>query len=223
MVHGDDDGLRLPPRIAPQQVVILPVIPKPEFATEILSSAETLRQQLCKLQYHQHPLGVITDKRDIRGGDKNWEWIKKGIPVRIEIGPRDLKNQSVTLYRRDKPHKEGQQIRLENLGEQLPLILEEIQHNYYAQAKALQQQHIYDNIQSLEELKAFFTPKNPEKPEAHGGFVLAKWCEDPKTEALLEELKVTIRCLPVDQRPTEGKCIFTGKPATRDIILAKSY
>ncbi len=223
MVHGDDDGLRLPPRVAPQQVVILPVIPKAEAAAEVLAAAETLRQQLCKVQYHQHPLGVITDKRDLRGGDKNWEWIKKGIPVRLELGPRDLQNASVTLYRRDKPHKEGEQIRFENLNERLVIILEEIQHNYYTQAKAFQQKNIHDNIHTLDELKAFFTPKNAEKPEAHGGFILAKWCEDPTTESLLEELKVTIRCLPVDQRGTEGKCIFTGRPATRDIILAKSY
>ncbi len=223
MVHGDDDGLRLPPRVAPQQVVILPIIPKADASAEVLAAAEALRQQLCALHYHQQPLGVITDKRDMRGGDKNWEWIKKGIPVRLEIGPRDIQNQSVTLYRRDKAHKEGESVRIEDLSERLLVVLEEIQHNYYTQAKALQQQHIYDNIHTFEELKAFFTPKSAEKPETHGGFVLAKWCEDPATEALLEELKVTIRCLPIEQRATKGKCILTGRPATRDVILAKSY
>ncbi len=95
----------------------------------------------------------------------------------------------MTLYRRDKPHKEGQQIRLENLGEQLPLILEEIQHNYYAQAKALQQQHIYDNIQSLEELKAFFTPKNPEKPEAHALCPRQVGVRTPKRKLCWKNLK----------------------------------
>jgi len=84
-------------------------------------------------------------------------------------------------------------------------------------------QNIVIHLTTLDEMKAFFTPKNPEKPEIHGGFVLAKWCGDVKTEAMLEDLKVTIRCLPLKQSGTQGKCILTGQPATLDAIFAKSY
>jgi prolyl-tRNA synthetase len=83
--------------------------------------------------------------------------------------------------------------------------------------------HTRDDLRTFDEFKAFFTPKNPDKPEIHGGFVRAAWCEDPETLPLLEELKVTIRCKPLEQRGGTGKCILTGKPATNEYIFAKSY
>ncbi len=223
MCHGDDDGLRLPPRIAPKQIVIIPVIPKPEQEAEILAYAEGLASQLRKLSYYGKPLLVHVDKRDKRGGDKNWEWIKKGVPLRIEVGPRDMEAQVAMVSRRDKPPKEKQSMPIQQLVEQVLAVLEEIQQTYYQQAKAYRDAHIYRNIETFEQMRAFFTPQNEEKPEIHGGFVLAKWCGDPATEELLHDLKVTIRCLPLEQSGTKGRCVITGREATLDAIFAKSY
>lgn len=216
MCHSDDDGLRLPPKIAPKQVVILPIVPKPEHEASIFEACDKIAQTL-------DVQSAFVDKRDLRGGEKNWEWIKKGIPLRIEVGPRDLESQTVMVCRRDKPHKEKLKIPLAELSEKIPELLEEIQQNLFEEAKAYRDRHLRTDISTFEEMTAFFTPKNVDKPEIHGGFVRAKWCGDPKTEELLNDLKVTIRCLPLDQTGTEGKCILTGKPATLDAIFGKSY
>jgi prolyl-tRNA synthetase len=223
MCHSDDDGLRLPPRVASKQVVIIPIISKPEQEASILAYAEQVAQQLQQLSFHGRPLTVHIDRRDKRGGEKNWEWIKKGVPLRLEIGPRDMESQSVMLGRRDTSSKDKKSLKVEELIQQVPSILEDIQKNYFEQALAYREAHIYRNIENFEQLKAFFKPKNEEKPEIHGGFVLGKWCGDPATEDMLAELKVTIRCLPINQSGTKGRCILTGREATLDAIFAKSY
>jgi prolyl-tRNA synthetase len=223
MCHGDDDGLRLPPRIAPKQIVIIPFIPKPELENDILAYAERVADDLRKLFYYDQKISVFVDKREKRGGDKTWEWIKKGVPVRLEIGPKELESQTVSMARRDQSPKDKKSMAVDQVIDQMVSILDEIQSNYYNQALAYREEHLYKHLQTFEEMRAFFTPKNEEKPEIHGGFVLAKWCGDPATEEMLSELKVTIRCLPIKQSGTVGKCILTGKEATLDAIFAKSY
>jgi prolyl-tRNA synthetase len=223
MIHSDDDGLKLPPRIAHKQIVILPVIPKPEFEAAVIAYAEEVAAKLRLQLFHGKPISVVVDKRDRRGGEKNWEWIKKGIPLRIEIGPRDIESNSVMVCRRDRPHKEKQKIGTDNLAEKALELLQEIQQELFEVAGAFRKANSRDDLKTFDELKAFFTPKNQEKPEIHGGFVFAKWCGDPETEKMLDELKVSIRCLPLKQSKTIGQCILTGKPATLDAIFAKSY
>ena len=210
MVHGDDDGLRLPPRIAPNQAVIIPVIPKPELEDQVLAYAEKIAARL-----KEASISVKIDKRDRRGGEKNWEWIKKGTPLRIEVGPRDLEGQAMMVARRDKPHKEKAKIPLENISEEALKMLEEMQKGYFEAARDYRDAHVTDHITNMEELAAFFT--------ADGGFVRAKWCGEKETEQLLDPMKLAIRCLPFEQSGTEGKCVLTGKPATTDVIIAKSY
>lgn len=223
MCHGDDDGLRLPPRIAQKQIVILPIIPKPECEEQVFAYAEEIAKRLQQHQFYGQPISVIIDKRDKRGGEKNWEWIKKGVPLRIEVGPRDIEGKEMMVSRRDKPHKEKIKISLENIVDETLKMLEEIQNNYFTQAKHYREANIRTDITTFEQLKEFFTVKNSDKPEIHGGFVVAKWCGDVETEKMLEELKVSIRCLPLKQSGTEGKCILTGRRAVIDVILAKSY
>lgn len=223
MCHADDDGLRLPPRIAPKHVVIIPFIQKTELAESILKYAEEVAQELRQIPFASEPIVVHVDKRDKRGGDKSWEWIKKGVPLRVEIGPREIEAKACVVSRRDRPHKEKSVLTLDSLKEQLPRLMQEIQENYFNQAKDFQEAQTYTHISNFEELKDFFTPKNLEKPEAHGGFVLAKWCGDQETEKMLDEIKVSIRCLPLKQSGTEGKCVITGKAAKLDAIFAKSY
>lgn len=215
MCHSDDDGLRLPPRIAPQQVVIIPVVPKPEMESQVFAYADSIAKKLRACQFHGLPISVLVDKREKRGGDKNWEWIKKGVPLRMEVGPRDLESQSIMVARRDLPHKEKTQIPNDQIANEVATLLEKIQKNYYEQAQAYRDRAMEKQLTTFEELKKFFA--------TNSGFVLAKWCGDDTTEKLLEELQLTIRCLPLQQSKTEGRCILTGKPATLDAIFAKSY
>jgi len=223
MCHSDDDGLRVPPRVAPKQIVIIPVIPKPELEESILAYANKVAANLRQQTYNGYPVVVHLDKRDMRGGEKNWEWIKKGVPLRIEIVPKEVESGNVMIARRDHPHKQKQAYTLESLSENIVGILDEIQTSYFEQARKHREAHIYRDIKNFEEFRRFFTPKNEEKPEIHGGFVLGKWCGDPETEAMLADLKVTIRCLPLEQSGTEGTCILTGRPAKIDAIFAKAY
>lgn len=223
MCHSDDDGLKLPPRIAHKQIVILPVIPKPELESAVLAYADKVAEKLRMCQFYGKNVSVIVDKRDKRGGEKNWEWIKKGIPLRIEIGPRDMENQSVMVCRRDRPHKEKNKISVESLPEIALQMLAEIQQELFQTAASFLEKNTHYEIKTFKDLQTFFTPKNVEKPEIHGGFILAKWCGDPESEKLLDPLKVSIRCLPLKQSHTQGTCIITGKPATLEAIFGKSY
>lgn len=223
MCHSDDDGLRLPPRIAPKQVVILPVVTSDQAQASVFEYADTIQQSLSGVPFHDSKLVSFVDKRDLRGGEKNWQWIKKGIPVRVEVGPRDMESGMVVLYRRDKPHKEKLVIKKEELVGKLATILDEIQANYYQQALKHQKENTRTDLSDFQQLKEFFTPKNPDKPEIHGGFVLAKWCNDSKVEDHLAELKISIRCLPLKQSGSSGRCIITGRPAITDAIFAKAY
>ena len=127
------------------------------------------------------------------------------------------------LYRRDRGAKEKLEVRWENLPAVVSETLREIQQNLFNQAKEYREQHLVTNISTLEEFKRFFTPKNKDKPEIHGGFVRAKWCEDPKSVEQLADLKVTVRCLPLDQSGSPGTCVLTGRPATTEAIFGKAY
>ena len=163
------------------------------------------------------------DKRDIRGGDKSWEWIKKGIPVRLEVGPRDIENKQMVLYRRDKGPRDKAFIGFNDAVEGMSALLDEMQNNYFEQAKAFRDANIRRDIKDFAAFAAYFTPKNADKPEIHGGFVLGKWSGDAAALEKLNELKVTVRCIPLEQSGTQGVCVVTGMPATKDAIFAKAY
>ncbi len=223
MVHSDDDGLRVPPKISPKHAVILPVIPKEELRGEVLEYTSKLHKELKELSYNGSDLIVQHDTRDLRGGEKSWQWIKKGIPLRIEVGPRDIESDSVVLFRRDKASKDKLVLKREELSKKLPAILDEIQANYFKQAKAYKKENTTSDIVDLEQLKEYFTPKNKKKPEIHGGFVLAPYDENKKSEEILNEFKVTVRCIPLEQDGKSEKCIVTGAETNKKAILAKAY
>ncbi|MDC0358333.1 proline--tRNA ligase [Oligoflexia bacterium] len=223
MTHADDDGLRVPPKVAPKHIVILPIISKDGVAHDVFAYADKIAAELKELSYAGQPVVVHVDKRDLRGGEKNWQWIKRGIPIRIEVGPRDLKDDKVVLSRRDKPHREKLFLKRDEAKGQIVAILESMQQNYFEAAKQYRDDNMHDELKTFEDLKAFFTPKNSDKPEIHGGFVLGKWCGDAQVEQSLSELKVTVRCMPLEQSKTTGKCIITGRDAVVDAIFAKAY
>lgn len=226
MTHADDDGMILPPRIAPAHVVILPITPKEETKLAVLEAATTLRDKIAARRYADESIRVEVDGRDIGGGAKNWEWIKRGVPVRIEIGPRDLSAGTVALSRRDQSVKEKMFKPSAEIVDQLPVILAEIQQNLYDRAKILRDSNTV-RIDSKKDFYDFFTPKDNEKPEIHGGFALAHWSGNPEIEAQIkEELKVTIRCIPFDQEVCDdrpGQCVISGEPSPRRVLFAKSY
>ena len=223
MAHADDDGLVLPPRIAPAQIVILPVTPKPETRDAVLAAADQLATELRAQTAFGEKITVEVDKRDIGGGTKTWEWIKKGVPIRVELGPRDLEKGSVAVARRDRGAKEKAFVPNAEFVGQAAAILEEMQAGLLAKATAYRDANTV-KIDTKEEFYAFFTAQNPNKPEIHGGFALAHWNGSREVEEKIkDDLKVTIRCIPFDGLEEAGQCILTGEPSQRRVVWAKSY
>jgi prolyl-tRNA synthetase len=223
MMHSDDDGAVLPPRIAPTQIVIIPVTPKEQSRAAVLEVCDKLAARLRETRYADASVEALVDRRDIGGGAKNWEWIKKGVPLRIEIGPRDLEKNSVEVSRRDQPVKTKESMPMEELVARAPEILASIQDSLYARAKTFRDANTRV-INSKEEFYDFFTAKNPAKPEIHGGFALAHWNGSREVEDQIKnDLKVTIRLMPLNDASEPGQCIFTGEPSARRVIWAKAY
>jgi len=224
MAHGDDDGVILPPRIAPTHIVILPITPKEETRANVLETCDRLAAALrAKKFLDDVAIEVEVDRRDLGGGVKNWDWIKKGVPLRVEIGPRDLEKNSVTVSRRDQPGKNKQSMPMDEFTARASEILVSIQDSLYARAKEFRDANTHE-INSKKDFYDFFTAKNPSKPEIHGGFALAHWNGSREVEEQVKnDLKVTIRVIPLDESSEPGECIFTGEPSTRRVVWAKSY
>lgn len=220
MTHSDDDGLVLPPRLAPKHVVICPVIRKEEERAEVMEYCASLAKELKGVQYDGKPVAVFVDDSDKRGGEKKWFHIKRGVPIRLEVGPRDIKNDSLFVGRRDQPKSFG--MPRAEFVERVSDVLEEMQQGLFDKALKLRVDNT-QQVNSFDEFKAFFTPKNEDKPEAHGGFAECYFVDCPETDAMLVPIKVTPRCAPVGQGAEPGVCIFTGKPTQTRGIFAKSY
>src|SRR5207237_304894 len=156
------------------------------------------------------------------GGIRNWEWIKKGVPIRLELGPRDLENHSVTVSRRDHPMKEKQLMPVTEFVACAQEILGSIQQNLYQRALKFRDANTRA-IESKEEFYDFFTPKESVKPEIHGGFALAHWNGSREVAAKIKsDLNVNIRCIPVSD-PEPGRCIFTRQAGERQVICEPRY
>jgi prolyl-tRNA synthetase len=221
MTHADDDGMVVPPRLAPQHAVILPIYRDDAARAEVLAYCKSLQAELAAASFHGRPVLVTIDDRDMQGGAKSWQWIKKGVPLRIEVGPRDVASGSVFVARRDTGEKKGQP-----RGEFVATVaaqLQAIQDNLLARARAFRDAHTRV-IESKEDFYAYFTPRNKEKPEIHGGFALAHWNGSGAVEEQLRaDLSVTIRCIPLEGDLSPGTCIFTGEPSRQRVIFAKAY
>ena len=223
MMHGDDDGVVLPPRIAPTHIAILPITPKEETRATVLETFDKLARELRAVPYADVPIEADVDQRDLGGGTKNWEWIKKGVPLRVEIGPRDLEKNSVEVSRRDQAVKAKESMSMREFVRRAPEILDSIQQNLYEHARKFRDENTR-MLDSKKEFYDFFTPKNSEKPEIHGGFGLAHWNGSRKVEDQIKnDLKVTIRCIPFAAAGEPGRCIFTGEPSPRRVVWAKAY
>jgi prolyl-tRNA synthetase len=223
MCHSDDDGLVLPPRLAPIQVVILPVIREESQEKEVMEYCRRLESEIARQQFHGNPIAVEVDTSEKRGGEKTWGWIKKGVPIRLEIGMREVKDDQVFFGRRDQSPKAKRAVPREEFNFTIPQILAEIQQNLFDRAGEFRREHTL-RFDDRDKFIKYFTPKNAEKPEIHGGFALAHWCGTAECEAWpTENLKVTIRCIPLDAEEEAGKCIFCGGESNKRVVFAKSY
>ena len=221
MTHADDDGLVLPPLLAPKHAVILPIYRNDQERAAVLEYCQSLRQELIRQTCGDRTLDVDIDDRDLRGGEKNWQHIKRGVPLRIEVGPKDIAQQAVFVGRRDTGEKTS--MPRNELVATVSQRLAQMQAALFERAHALREQHSC-TIHNVADFRDYFTPKNEEKPEIHAGFASCYFVEEPAVDELLKELKVTIRCMPLDDQPTEpGTCIFTGKKTDRRAIFAKAY
>jgi prolyl-tRNA synthetase len=209
MAHSDDDGLILPPKLAPIQVVIVPIYKTEEQAKAISEVAEKIKTDLQKKN-----ISVKYDARDThKPGWKFAEYELKGVPVRIAIGPRDLENQSVEVARRDT--KEKSVIHLTDLSLKIEHLLDNIQDNIYRKALTFRESKTF-NVDTIQE----FTRTLDEE----GGFVFAHWDGTAETETKIkDETKATIRCIPLNNKQEEGKCILTGKPSKQRVLFARAY
>lgn len=209
MTHSDDNGLVLPPKLAPFQVVIVPIYKGEEQLAEISEQALKIKADL-----EAKGISVKFDNRDThKPGWKFAEYEFKGVPIRIAIGPRDLKNGTVEVARRDTLEKETLQI--SDLSTKVVHLLDQIQENLYQKAATFRDDHTH-HANTWEEFK--------ELVSKDVGFVHAHWDGTPETEQKIkEETKATIRCIPLNNTQEEGVCIYSGKPSTQKVIFAKAY
>jgi prolyl-tRNA synthetase len=222
MSHSDDDGLVLPPRLAPVHVVILPIYRNEEERTTVTDYCRRVERELSAQTYDGAPVRVSIDSRDLRGGEKTWHHIKRGVPVRLEIGPRDVQSDAVFAARRDRPPKEKSGVPRAEFVANIGKLLGEIQQNLFDRAEAAREA-ASRKIDNADEFEAFFTPKNAENPEIHGGLAWCHFSEGPELAELLARLKVTIRCVPIEGPTEPGKCFLTGRPSPRRGLFAKAY
>jgi prolyl-tRNA synthetase len=220
MTHGDDDGLILPPRIASAQIVIIPIVHHQEVKDRVFSYCHTLAKEHRKISYYDQKLAVHFDDQDIRGGEKVWSWIKKGVPIRLEIGPREIEANQLFITKRNRGHRDFQHQTKEEFIATVTSQLDEIQENLFQRALEFKKTHTI-KIDTKDEFYEFFNPKHS---HIHGGFALSHWSGDPKVEEQIKkDLNVTIRCIPFNQEKEEGKCMMTGKKSLQRVIFSKSY
>ncbi|MDR1528728.1 MAG: proline--tRNA ligase [Puniceicoccales bacterium] len=214
MTHSDDDGLVLPPRMAPTQIVILPIY-REDSKQQVLEYCKALQTELSQMFLDGEKLRIEIDDRDIRGGEKSWEWIKKGIPIRLEVGLRDIQSGSVCVYRRDKSPRDREFIPHMTFISSAADMLADIQAVLFKRAQKYREEKS-EHIGSRGEFIEFFKQKNP-------GFAYTHWCGDSAIEDKMKsELGITIRCLPFAET-SPGPCIFTGSPSRQKVIWARSY
>jgi prolyl-tRNA synthetase len=216
MTHADDDGMVIPPRLAPSHIVIIPITFKADDPEAVLNYCHKLAADLGVINYYGRSVEVEIDNRDIRGGEKTWGWIKKGIPIRLEVGPRDMENDCVFLARRDKGHKDKQSVPRNEFIENITTLLDEIQQGLFDRALA-RREEATKVIETKDDFYDHFKGDGT-------GFVYAHFCGNPAVEEQVKnDLKVTLRCIPIEDGPEAGTCIFTGKPSKQRVLWAKAY
>jgi prolyl-tRNA synthetase len=229
MAHGDDDGLRVPPRLAPWQVVILPMLRDNDEDAALIDYCEGLRATLAGQHVLGEKLRVLLDTKPGKAAAKRWDWVRKGAPVIVEVGGRDMQNGVVSMLRRDrlwdknsgKPAFEAPT--REIAGQTIPDVLADMQAALLTEARDRREANITRGVDSYDAVEAHFN-----SDAKYPGWVEVQWSK-PTGAALdqvverLKALKLTIRNVPTDAAPADGACIFTGDPAVERILLARAY
>jgi prolyl-tRNA synthetase len=230
MTHSDDNGLVIPPRLAPTHVVICPIGRNDAERGPSIAAAEKLAAELRALPrddfFGYEPIAVKIDTMfDKQPGFRYAEYEVRGVPVRVEIGPKDIEKAACAVARRDVPGKEGKQfgVPLAGAAEHIARLLRDIQTALYTRAKAYRDANM-TTANTLDEFKAFFPVEKEEGTAGGLKFVYAHWDGTRETEDRVQaEYKATIRCLPFDGPQEPGTCIFTGKPSARRVVFARAY
>jgi prolyl-tRNA synthetase len=186
-----------------------------------LDYSDRLAKQLNRIDYHGHPLRVKVDHREERGGEKIWHWIKKGVPIRIEIGLKEIQEDRLCIATRTGEARDKIFISREEIEQKAVSLLDEIQNTLYMRA----QQHLKENTHFFTDKKAFFNFFHSTKEnEIHGGFAQVFWAGSKELEdQLKKEHAITIRCIPLSQPGEEGICLFTGEKTHQVVLFAKAY
>jgi prolyl-tRNA synthetase len=213
MCHSDDAGLVLPPKLAPIHAVIIPIFKTDEERALVVEAGEKVRRQIAEAGFE-----VVLDTRDeLRPGAKHFEWEQKGVPVRIEVGPRDVAAGTCVIKRRDRGSKEKTQLGLDQVGSAIGGLMDEIQAALFARAKEFRTAH---TVQA----DTYDTFKQALETDGIGNFVLAHWDGTPETEKRVkDETKATIRCIPLEGDKEPGRCVVTGAPSAQRVVWARSY
>ncbi|KRB48973.1 MAG: aminoacyl--tRNA ligase-related protein [Pseudomonadota bacterium] len=234
MTHGDDDGLRLPPAIAPRQIVVVPMLRgKPEDA-EVLAFAEGLVKALHEKVALGEPIRALLDTKDQKSSDKRWNWVRRGAPIIVELGPRDAASGQVTFMRRDNL-RDGDKVQSQAMSrdefvDAAPGLLAAIQQTLFEEAKARLDANIRADLTTFDQVAEYFGKVSDEEEEASAfkGWVRASWSR-PTGEALdaveqrLKAFKLTLRNAPMNQPSSFGPCVFTGEPGVEEILIGRSY
>ncbi len=226
MTHGDDDGLRCPPQIAPHQIVIVPMLRDDEGDAAVIDYGRALAKELGALSVFGEPVRVLFDTKAVKAQTKRWNWVKKGAPIIVEIGPRDVSEGKASVIRRDRLYQENGKLATaftprDEFVAQAAGLLEEIQTALHAEAKARLDGAIARDVTDL--AKHF---KGSEDKVV--GWAEVQWAR-PSGEALekivarLKELKLTMRNAPLDAAPADGVCFFTGEKAVERILIGRTY
>lgn len=228
MTHGDDDGLRVPPAIAPFQVVILPMLRDDDGDEALIAYCRELHAQIAAQTALGEPVRVLLDTKPGKAAAKRWDWVRKGAPVILEIGGRDMENGKVSQLRRDRLWNAAAKPDFaapsrEECVAGIASLLQDIQQDLYREARERRDANITRGIDRLDDLTDFFV-----EGKVFPGWVEVQWSR-PTGEALntvveqLKALKLTIRNVPMDATPADGTCIFTGAPAVERIFVARAY
>ena len=232
MTHGDDDGLRLPPLVAPSQIVIVPILREVPEDASVIEYCAGLAAELGALTALGEPLRVEFDKRPARAVDKRWGWIRRGAPIICEIGARDVAAGNVSFFRRDRLRDSSGRIDMKRL-ERAQFVataaemLADIQASLFDEARTRTLSNIRTDVTTLDALRDYFTEAGDQ--ESFRGWVRVPWSrpEGAKLEAVeaeLKSLKITIRNAPTEQEPVDSRrCIFTGEPAREEVLVARAY
>ncbi len=215
MTHADDDGMIVPPRLAPAHIVIMPITFKADDPEAVQNYCHKLAADLGVINYHGRSIEVEIDDRDLRGGEKVWGWIKRGIPLRLEVGPRDMADDAVFMGRRDRGHKDKESVPRAQFIENVVSLLDEIQDGLLATAQERMDKSTI-RTEDRDEFESHFR-------DGGEGLVYTPWAGTPQIEAEIKaDLGVTLRCLPLDSQ-SGGTCPFTGQESDQWAVWAKSY